>query len=62
MLPVRGERFRVQLACIEIKSTTTGARRSVEFSRQIVAKLAELEDQALLDGDDRRRCRWPRGI
>jgi 1-acyl-sn-glycerol-3-phosphate acyltransferase len=41
--PARGERFRVQLACLEPKSTHAGLRGSLELSGQILRCLAELE-------------------
>jgi hypothetical protein len=41
--PKRGERFRVRAALIEPKTDARGLRGSLEVSRQIVAKLAELE-------------------
>ncbi|HBZ68731.1 MAG TPA: hypothetical protein DEP35_02865 [Deltaproteobacteria bacterium] len=48
-LPARGERFRVELALLEPKSDLKGLRRSMDLSRQIVTKLAEME-QRWLDG------------
>jgi hypothetical protein len=41
--PVRGERFSVELACIEPKSDQRGARRSRDLARQITAQLAKME-------------------
>ncbi len=46
-LPGPGERFHVQLACIEPRSERTGLRRAVEVSRQITAQLADMEDRHL---------------
>jgi 1-acyl-sn-glycerol-3-phosphate acyltransferase len=48
-LPARGQRFRVELALLEPKSDLKGLRRSMDLSRQIVTKLAEME-QRWLDG------------
>jgi 1-acyl-sn-glycerol-3-phosphate acyltransferase len=42
-LPPRGERFRVQVDAIEPRPQHAGVRGSVEVSRQILARLAELE-------------------
>jgi hypothetical protein len=42
-LPTRGERFRVSVSCFEPKSDRGGVRGSVDVSRQIVSRLAELE-------------------
>jgi 1-acyl-sn-glycerol-3-phosphate acyltransferase len=42
-LPARGERFRVQVEAIEPRPEHGGLRGSVEVSRQILARLAELE-------------------
>lgn len=42
-LPARNQRFRVQLDCFEPKSDHRGLRGSVDLSRQILARLAELE-------------------
>ncbi|MDH3684979.1 MAG: 1-acyl-sn-glycerol-3-phosphate acyltransferase [Myxococcales bacterium] len=42
-LPVRGDRFRGAIAMVEPKSDRSGLRASLEISRQIVAKLADLE-------------------
>jgi len=41
--PARGERFRVELACLEPKSAHAGLRGSLDLSRQILSCLAELE-------------------
>lgn len=48
-MPARGERFRVRLALLEPKSEAEGMRGSVELTRQVLAKLAELEREALDD-------------
>lgn len=48
-LPVRGERFRVRLGLLEPKSEAEGLRGSVELTRQVLGKLAELEREALGD-------------
>jgi len=42
--PVRGERFRVLLESFEPKTDARGLRGSVDLSRQIVAKLVEMEN------------------
>jgi hypothetical protein len=42
-LPRRGERFRVQVACIEPKSDRGGLRGSLDVARQITTRLAEME-------------------
>lgn len=41
--PKRGDRFHVELACIEPKSDHRGARRSRDFAQQVVAQLARME-------------------
>lgn len=41
--PTRGDRIRARAACIEPKSDLGGVRGSVDISRQIAARLAELE-------------------
>jgi 1-acyl-sn-glycerol-3-phosphate acyltransferase len=41
--PARRERFRGALATLEPKSDRSGVRASLEISRQIVVRLAELE-------------------
>jgi hypothetical protein len=46
-LPKRGEHLVVDIACIEPKSDARGVRRSVEFSHQIVAQLAQMERKYL---------------
>lgn len=46
-LPARGQRFRVELALLEPKSDLKGLRRSMDLSRQIVTKLAEMEQRWL---------------
>lgn len=43
--PARGERFEVRLALIEPKSDATGLRRSLDLTRQVVARLADLEQE-----------------
>lgn len=48
-LPRRGERFRVRLALLEPKAERSGLRGSVEVSRRIVERLAELEEEVLRD-------------
>lgn len=48
-LPADGERFHVELACLEPKSDYGGVRKSLDFSRQIVAQLALME-RSYLDG------------
>ena len=42
-VPRRGERFRVAVSCFEPKSDHGGVRGSMDVSRQIVARIAELE-------------------
>ncbi len=42
-LPRRGERFRVEAACIEPKTDQRGLRGSLDIARQITAQLAEME-------------------
>ena len=44
-LPVRGERFRVQIQSFEPKTERRGLRASVEISRQILNRLATMEEQ-----------------
>lgn len=44
-MPVRHERFRVELDWVEPRSEARGLRRSLEISRQIVSRLAELEQR-----------------
>jgi 1-acyl-sn-glycerol-3-phosphate acyltransferase len=46
-LPVRGERFRVELSTLEPKSDRPGLRGSVEIARQIVGRLVEMEERFL---------------
>jgi len=43
--PARGERFELRLALIEPKSDATGLRRSLDLTRQVVARLADLEQE-----------------
>ncbi|MCG8590498.1 MAG: 1-acyl-sn-glycerol-3-phosphate acyltransferase [Proteobacteria bacterium] len=47
--PVRGERFDVELSCIEPRSSKRGLRRSRDLVQQIVDELARLE-KGVLDG------------
>jgi len=47
--PARGDRFRVELDCIEPKSDLRGLRRSRDLARQIVMRLAKMEE-AYFDG------------
>jgi hypothetical protein len=42
-LPARGERFRIEAELLEPKSDLGGLRRSMDLSRQIVTRLAEME-------------------
>lgn len=42
-LPARGERFRVRVAELEPKSERSGLRGSLEVSRQVLGRLAEME-------------------
>ena len=44
-VPSRGERFHVELSCIEPKSDLRGIRRSRDLSRQIVARLVRMEQR-----------------
>ena len=43
VLPARGQRFRVDFACLEPKSEEKGLRRSLDLTQQILATLAALE-------------------
>lgn len=43
-LPKRRERFRVRLDLFEPKSDATGLRRSLDLTRQVLARLAALEE------------------
>jgi len=54
-LPARGERFHVHVDAIEARSECGGLRGAVEVSRQIVARLAELEESHF----ERRAAREP---
>jgi 1-acyl-sn-glycerol-3-phosphate acyltransferase len=54
-VPVRGEVFRVRLATIEPRTRHAGLRGSRDIAQQIVAKLAEMEEEHFLDGRKRRR-------
>ena len=47
-LPARGEVLQGDVDCIEPKSDAKGVRRSRDFSRQIVAKLASMEEEHFL--------------
>jgi 1-acyl-sn-glycerol-3-phosphate acyltransferase len=53
-IPVRGETFRMRLATIEPRTRHTGLRGSRDIAQQIVAKLAEMEEEHF-DGRKRRR-------
>jgi len=44
-LPARGERFRVHVDELEPKSERSGLRGSLEVSRQVLGKLAEMEQE-----------------
>ncbi len=44
-IPARGERFHVELSCIEPKTDLRGARGSRELARQITAQLARMEEE-----------------
>jgi 1-acyl-sn-glycerol-3-phosphate acyltransferase len=44
-LPAHGEHFRIRVAELEPKSTHEGLRGSLEVSRQVLGKLAELEQE-----------------
>lgn len=48
-LPHRGERFRVRAECFEPKADRGGVRGSVDLARQIVTRLARLEEEVLHD-------------
>jgi hypothetical protein len=48
-MPARGERFRVRLALFEPKSTASGLRRSLDLSRQVLGRLAALEEEHVRD-------------
>jgi hypothetical protein len=41
--PVKGERFRMQLECVEPKTDARGLRGSLDLSRQIVTRLVDME-------------------
>ncbi len=43
--PVRGDRMRVSLSCIEPKSDARGARRARDLSTQIVGQLIRMEEE-----------------
>jgi 1-acyl-sn-glycerol-3-phosphate acyltransferase len=53
-IPVRGEEFRMRLSTIEPRTRQAGLRGSRDIARQIVAKLAEMEEEHF-DGRKRRR-------
>jgi 1-acyl-sn-glycerol-3-phosphate acyltransferase len=53
-IPVRGEEFRMRLSTIEPRTRHAGVRGSHDIARQIVAKLAEMEEEHF-DGRKRRR-------
>ncbi len=42
--PARGERFRMQVECIEPKTDARGLRGSLDISRQIVMRLVDMEN------------------
>jgi 1-acyl-sn-glycerol-3-phosphate acyltransferase len=42
-MPARGERFHVEVECIEPRSAHRGLRGSIDVSRQILARLEEME-------------------
>ena len=46
-MPAWGERFRAEIAVLEPKSDAGGLRGSLDIARQIVGRLAEME-QAFL--------------
>ncbi len=48
-IPARGDRFHVDLSCIEPKSDQRGMRRSRDLSRQVVTELARMERSFLVD-------------
>jgi 1-acyl-sn-glycerol-3-phosphate acyltransferase len=48
-LPIKGETLSISLACIEPKTDSRGARKSRDLARQIVSKLASME-QEYFDG------------
>jgi len=45
--PVTGESFDVEVACIEPKSDSRGARRSRDLTRQVVSQLVRMEERCL---------------
>ncbi len=47
-IPARGDRFHVDLSCIEPKSDHRGMRRSRDLSRQVVPELARMERSFLV--------------
>jgi len=48
-MPARGDRFRARLALLEPKSVASGLRRSLDLSRQVLARLAALEEEHFRD-------------
>jgi hypothetical protein len=48
-IPARGDRFHVELACIEPKTEQRGMRRSQDLARQVVAELQRMERSYLVD-------------
>jgi 1-acyl-sn-glycerol-3-phosphate acyltransferase len=44
-LPAKGDTLSIALACIEPKSDSRGARKSRDLARQIVGKLASMEEE-----------------
>lgn len=47
--PATGDTFDVEVACIEPKSGSRGARRSRDLARQVVSQLVQMEEQVLDD-------------
>jgi hypothetical protein len=45
--PAKGERFYVDIECIQPKSDARGVRRSMDFSRQVIAQLIQMERKYL---------------
>ena len=48
-IPARGDRFHVDLACIEPKTDLRGMRRSRELALQVAAELERMERSYFLD-------------
>ena len=46
-IPATGESFDVEVACIEPKSDSRGARRSRDLARQVVSQLVRMEERCL---------------